>query len=138
MLDRLSTEILGLDGSGGTGIFTDYDQYENWVETRRKEEAKREREQQAARKNTSVPAAAAPKKPGKKLTYKEQLEFESIESNILAAEEEVQKWHKQMEDPKVMADHVKFTDVCNQMHAAQEKVARLYERWQELEAKMSG
>jgi ATP-binding cassette subfamily F protein uup len=133
MLDRLSTEILGLDGSGTTGIFTDYDQYENWVETRRKAEAKAAREEEVK----SRPAAAAPKKPGKKLTYKEQLELEKMESTILAAEEDIQKWHKQMEDPAVMADHVKLTEVCDHLHHAQEKVAKLYERWQEIEAKLA-
>jgi ATP-binding cassette subfamily F protein uup len=138
MLDRLSTEILGLDGEGGSGIFTDYEQYENWVEARRKEEARKQREEQLARKTeVSTPAAPAAKKPGKKLNYNEQREWESIEATILAAEEDVQKWHKQMENPAVMADHVKLTEVCDQMHKAQEKVAQLYERWQELEAKLN-
>src|SRR6202000_919118 len=37
MLDRLSTEILGLDGRGSHAVVTDYEQYENWVEGLEKE-----------------------------------------------------------------------------------------------------
>ena len=141
MLDRLSTELLGLDGAGGVGMFTDYEQYENWASAREKEEARRLREEQAQRK-AAAPAASrdavgASKKPAKKLSYREQQEWDAMEGAILAAEEEVQRWHKAMEDPAVMADRVKLAEACEKMHAGQQKVARLYERWQELETKLS-
>ena len=41
-----------------------------------------------------------------------------------------------MESPAVMADHKRLTEVCEKMHAAQEAVAGLYARWEELEAKV--
>ena len=61
-----------------------------------------------------------------------------MEAKILSAETDVQKWHKQLENPAVMANHVKMTEVCAKMHDAQEAVAKLYARWEELEAKAGG
>ncbi|MCL2646801.1 MAG: ABC-F family ATP-binding cassette domain-containing protein [Phycisphaerales bacterium] len=138
MLDRLSTEILGLSGpanNGETGLFTDYDQYENWVAARtsRPQAVTRTSRPQPDR----PPVPPSPKKPGKKLTFKEQQEYDAIESHILAAEEEVQKWHTAMEDPAIMSDRTKLTEVCDKMHHAQERVAQLYARWQELEGKLN-
>ncbi len=134
MLDRLSTDILGLDGKGGHALLTDYEQYQNW----------RAAGARAASLPLEVKAAAggapaaATKNPRKKLTLGEQKEYDGMEKRILDAEAVVQRWHKQMEDPGVMMDHKKLAEVCDKMHAAQEAVAGLYARWEELEAKVNG
>ncbi|MGN6367336.1 MAG: ABC-F family ATP-binding cassette domain-containing protein [Phycisphaerae bacterium] len=142
MLDRLSTEILGLDGLGNHAVVTDFEQYANWVEGMEKERVRAEREAEAAKRAESAPAvAAAPsagKKPvGKRLNYNEQREWEKMEETIQAAEAEVEKWQKAMEDPAVMADGRKMTEACEKAHAAQERVTGLYARWEELERKLN-
>jgi hypothetical protein len=43
-----------------------------------------------------------------------------------------------MEDPKVLADGRKLTEACEKMTRAQEAVAGLYARWEELEGKLNG
>jgi hypothetical protein len=58
-----------------------------------------------------------------------------MELAIMEAESAVQKAAAQMGDPAIMADRKKFSDVCKAHAQAQEKSARLYERWQELEAR---
>ncbi len=139
MLDRLSSEILGLDGFGGHRVLTDYDQYESWgvecatgrVLAAREAEAKR-------RVDSGEVVKSAEKKGLRKLPYKEQQELEGMETGILKAEEEVQKWHKLMEDAGVMADRARFVEVCEKLHVAQERVAGLYARWEVLEAKLRG
>jgi ATP-binding cassette subfamily F protein uup len=139
MLDRLSSEILGLDGTGGHRIVTDYEQYQNWVDLREKEKAQALRQQAAQQRAASgagTSPAKAEKKATKKLPYKEQQEWETMEARILEAEGDVQRWHKSMEDPKVAADRAKFTEVCEKLHTAQERVAALYARWEILEAKI--
>jgi ATP-binding cassette subfamily F protein uup len=78
-------------------------------------------------------AEAAPAK--KRLTYMELRELEGMEATILAAEEELAALQGQMADPTIMADRHRFADVCTNADAAQQHVARLYERWQELEAR---
>ena len=145
MLDRLSTEILGLDGMGNHAVVTDYEQYENWVAGMEKARVLAEREAEAAQRAGSSPVTAAPaakesaKKPvGKRLNYNEQREWEKMEETIQAAEGEVEKWQKLMEDPGVMADGRKMTEACEKAHAAQERVTTLYARWEELEGKLQG
>jgi ATP-binding cassette subfamily F protein uup len=138
MLDRLSTDILGLDGFGNHALLTDFEQYQAW--TRNQEKARKQalREQlDAAARPAEAAAQAAAKKPKRKLSYVDQKEYDRMEERILAAEEAVQQWHKQMEDPAVMADRQKMTEVCEKMGAAQEAVAALYRRWEELEARQN-
>jgi ATP-binding cassette subfamily F protein uup len=139
MLDRLSTDILGLDGFGNTGLFTDYEQYDAWQRAQDNAREKVRREEEAARKAASAPAAAAVKKPNtKKLTLMEQKEWETIEGKIHAAEAEAEKLQKASEEPGVMADHVKLTAAYEALGKAQAKVHELYARWQELETKLNG
>lgn len=138
MLDRLSTEILGLDGFGHHGMFTDYDQYENWTEAQAKGRTAARKQAETSPADSAPPPAPVKKPVGKRLNYMEQREWESMEQRILDAEQLVQKWHKQVEDPAVMADHVRMTEACDRLHAAQEEVSKLYERWGELEAKVGG
>ncbi len=140
MLDRLSSEILGLDGFGGHRVLTDYDQYENWVEMREKERVQAQRAADSHRRAAAGGAAPekAVKKAAKKLPYKEQQELDTIEERILIAENDVQRWHQAMEDPAVAANRTKFTEACEMVHRAQEQVAALYARWEILEAKAKG
>jgi len=80
---------------------------------------------------------ATPKKPRRKLTFAEQKEYDGMEPRILDAEAEVQRWHKAMEEPGVMGNHQRLAEVCAKMHEAQETVAGLYRRWEELEGKLN-
>jgi len=58
-----------------------------------------------------------------------------MEARIMQAEAEVQKWHHAMEGPEMLTNHTKLQEVCKKMEAAQGEVSRLYQRWEELEAK---
>jgi ATP-binding cassette subfamily F protein uup len=133
MLDRLATEILGIDGNGNHQLVSDYEQYQNW--------AGRMGRAAVAEEVSPVKEAVkaeGPKKPRRKLTFSEQKEYDGIEGRILEAEQAVQKYHKEMEDPAAMANRGKLTEVCEKMHGAQEEVAKLYARWEELEGKLNG
>lgn len=130
LLDRLSTELLALDGCGNVHPYAELVQWE------------RARESAAA----SAAAVAAPKKPAsarprrmsgsaKGLTWKEQVEFEEMEERISAAETDIETRQKLIADPAVMADHVRLKELCDDLHVAQAHVDALYARWTELEAK---
>ena len=124
MLARLSTSILALDGLGGGRVFTDYDQWQ-----------KRDVAAPAAR--AAVPAASLPAvKVGKvKLHHNEQQELDGIEARIERTESEVKLLEARMNEPTVMADHREFGEVCRKLGELQKRVAGMYERWHELEAK---
>ena len=131
MVQRLSTEILGLDGKGHAEQYADYSQWENARDEALRAEAK-------ARKNE---AKAAPKKEGAKnsrgLTYKEQRELETMEENILAAEGTVEALHKQLESPEFTSDPKRLQQACTDLATAQAKVDGLYARWKELGEKQA-
>ena len=124
MLDRVSTTILALDGSGGAEIYADYAQWE------------------AARTaRTSTPRAAADPPPAreraraKRLGYLEQREWDGMEEAIQEAERAAEACRLAAEDPAIASDPRELQKRYTELEAARAHVARLYERWAELEDK---
>jgi ATP-binding cassette subfamily F protein uup len=132
LLDRVSTAILALDGHGGARLFADTEQ---WEEHRSAEASS------AARPAPAKPPRAEPASPKpspKRLTYKEQKEWERMEEGILAAEEALERCQAAVEDPAVATDPAALEARCTELDAARAEVERLYTRWAELEAKVTG
>ena len=129
LLDRVSTEIMALDGKGGAKPFADLTQWERWRE-------EQEQADSAAKKAAEAPKPRAPASAKKRLNWNEQRELEAMEQAILAAEERAQALHAQVADPAVMADRDRMHTACEQLGAAQQEVERLYARWAELEARL--
>ncbi len=127
MLERLCSSIVGLDGRGGHGMYGNLAQYQRAMETAR-----------AAGKpgkRAPAPVPARSTASAKKLTWGEQRELEQMEQKIHEAEAAAVHWQQQMSDPAVLASHAKMAEVCHKASESQELVARLYARWEELEAK---
>ena len=76
-------------------------------------------------------------RPGKKLTYLEQREYEQMEQALLDAEERLAEARSRVEDPTVAADANALQERFAELAAAQAEVDRLYARWSELEEKVS-
>ncbi len=128
MLDRVSTTVLGLDGLGGAQVYADYSQWEQ------------ERESRVPRKIEDKAAASAPPPPTiakKKLSYMEQREWDQIESRILEAEAELERYQAALQDPQIASDGMQLHQTYEQVQAAQGRVDELYSRWADLEAKRS-
>lgn len=128
LMNRLCTEVIGLDGRGHSSIYANvsqwlqaYEQTNQAIEASTKTSAK----PQPTRKPTTKRAV--------KLSYHEKQELEVIEENIANAEEEVNKWHVEVE--KSTNDHVALANACKCLDEAEAKVSELYARWEELEAK---
>ena len=133
MLDRVSTVILGLDGLGSAERFADYAQWEDW-----------QRSQAAAGKNdrpletqrmSGDAHSTTPSQTKKKLSYKEQREFESIEQRIADAERELQAKHDALLDIGARSDAARLHAASIEMDTAQKAIDQLYARWVELEQK---
>jgi ATP-binding cassette subfamily F protein uup len=132
LLDRVSSELLALDGRGNANAYAELAQWEN---ARAAEE-----EAEAQAKKTDAKAQAtrqpAPASSGKvRLSWKEQRELEAMEATIHAAEARVATLQARVVDPIVMSDHVKLHEAYDQLAKAQQEVERLYARWAELDAK---
>ncbi len=130
MLDRLCTQLLGLHGDGRWG---NYGSVEQW------QLVDRDRQAEVAVPAPEAPARdAAPRarKPG--LTYLEKKEWDEIEARVLAAEDDVARLQRDLEDPLAATDHEKLHAAFVAHRSAGAKVDALYERWQELDAKRVG
>ncbi len=128
LLDRVSTTVMGLDGLGGAQQFADYSQWEQ-----------AQADALAASKAAVKEAAYVERevvKPKKKLSYKEQREFEGMEAAILSAETELERLQALMHDPVVAVDAVKLHEAYEKSQVAQLAVESLYARWAELEGKL--
>lgn len=130
MLDRLSTELLALDGRGNADPYAELAQWE-----RARESAAAAAVAVAAPKKAASPRPRRTPTAAKGLTWKEQVEFEEMEERITAAEHDVERRQQLIHDPAVMADHVRLKELCDELHVAQAHVEALYVRWTELEAK---
>jgi ATP-binding cassette subfamily F protein uup len=128
MLDRVSTIVLGLDWQGGSGLFADYSQ---WEQFRSESQAK---EQPKVETPANAKGASTPQK--KRLSYMEQREWDQIESLIHEAESRLAKLHRDLDDPVVTSDPRRLQECYAQLEPSQAEVDRLYERWAELEAKL--
>jgi len=121
LLDRVSTDLLALDGRGGTAYFTGLSQWES---------AQKPAPPVAVPVRSKAPAPAA-----NRLSTSERRELAQIEAKIEAADEIVAALERQLEDPKVASDATRLHDVWNALPTARDQVSALYERWEELEAK---
>jgi ATP-binding cassette subfamily F protein uup len=124
LLDRISTQILALDGKGNAEYFADYAQWE---------ENRREKPLTAASGGRRAASGRA-----KKLSYLEQREWDTMEEAILKAEERLEAAKRATEDPVIAADAGVLQQRFVELSAAQAEVDRLYARWTELGEKVRG
>ena len=127
LMDRLCTEIVGLDGRGGAAL---YGSVAQWLAA-----YERAAEEAARPAKTAAPTArpiSAPKP--RKLNWNEQRELEGMESAILAAEEAVAGREAEV-GRAASAGHEALAEACHALEEAQQAVERLYARWQELEGR---
>jgi ATP-binding cassette subfamily F protein uup len=131
-LDRICDQIIAFEEGG---IFVQPGNYSYYLEKRHaREAAQRAQATAAAREAESRRKAFAAAKP-RKLTLKERNELEGIESIILAAEQEVEMLELRLNDPEFQAaNYTEIPALVAKLDAAKNEVARLYGRWEELEA----
>jgi ATP-binding cassette subfamily F protein uup len=121
MLDSVSTEILALDGKGGTAFFADYAQWERH------------------RNRLAEPPALikAPVEKGVRtyrgLTRAEQREFDRMEVKIAEAEAQLASLQETMASPDVVTDYIKLQEYMARIAEQEKMIEGLYGRWQELE-----
>jgi len=72
--------------------------------------------------------------PGR-LSYLDQRLYDRMEESILAAEEELERLRKRMADPHIAGDADELQKCWQQHEEAEQKVAALYDTWDELERK---
>ncbi|UVT22507.1 MAG: ABC-F family ATP-binding cassette domain-containing protein [Nitrospira sp.] len=127
LLDRVSTRLLALDGTGCAEWFADYAQWES----AQAKKTTQERKSQIAKE--SLGPAGASKRKG--LSYKEQKEWDQIEVTIQKAEARVAACQVAANDPSIASSASDLQERYAALHTAQADVERLYARWAELDEK---
>ncbi|MFM8412006.1 MAG: ABC-F family ATP-binding cassette domain-containing protein [Alphaproteobacteria bacterium] len=127
LFDRVSTQVLGLDGEGGAALVADRSQWEA---------ACRARENRARRSTTEAAAEprARPSTP-RRLTWAEQRELDGMETTILEAEADLARLGEAAADPEIATRADLLAQRWQEVADARARVDSLYERWSLLEAK---
>jgi ATP-binding cassette subfamily F protein uup len=127
LLDRVSTVLLALDGTGDVTPFASYNQWRN-------------KDRSVVLKETDIDLIKEDiKKPESKkvtkLSYNEQREWDGMEEAIFSAESDLEEFQKNPVEATAPAED--FTTYCEKLGIAQTKVDDLYNRWTEIEAKLA-
>jgi len=135
-LDQVATQILafpvqpGEDGRAGrVTSFAGLDQWEEWH--RAQTIAAR-----APRGGAPITGASAapPAAPRKKLAFKLQREWETIEVDITSAEAKAVALEAELQSPAIASNAARIMALADDAASARAEVDRLYARWAELEA----
>ncbi len=140
-LNRVCTDMLAFEGDGKIHHSVgDYDYYlekkqRRLVAAPRAERGHPCREQDhAALSRDTATKTAKPAKP-RKLSFKEARELEGMEAQIHAVDAEIARIEGLFASPDFHRTHATQTNQLNaDLAAAKENLARLYARWEELEA----
>jgi ABC transport system ATP-binding/permease protein len=127
LLDRISTRLLALDGTGRAEWFADYAQWEAVQGRTAQEDSKSQ-----SSKGNSTPGGRSKRKG---LSYKEQGEWDQIETKIQEAEATVAACQAAANDPSIASSPAHLQERYAALHTAQADVERLYARWAALDEK---
>jgi ATP-binding cassette subfamily F protein uup len=133
-VDQVATQILAFHVAPGergrTSMFADLFQWQRW-------HAEQLEKARAPEPSKKLAPAAVSGKP-KKLSYKEQRDWDTLEQRILEAESELAQLEERAGKPEVASDASRSLE----LHAAHEQkrseIDALYARWAELEALQKG
>lgn len=132
-LDQNSNEIWAFteDNSGDIVKFADYNQWHDWYTNLNL----------SSKKSNSAAAANSDKEQkntdstGKKLSYKEIRELETIESDLAAKEVSLKKMQAELVSPEFSSNFKKLSEISTGVAGLEIEIQKMYARWQELEAR---
>ncbi|MBL8993544.1 MAG: ABC-F family ATP-binding cassette domain-containing protein, partial [Spirochaetia bacterium] len=122
LLDRVSKQILFLDGEGNADFFADYDQWES-------------RPKKATAENAAAKSPPTKKSTTAGLSSSEMNEWKAMEAKIAVAEAAVASAKKNLEDPKIASNADELMKRQALVDEAEGVLAGHFSRWEALEAK---
>ena len=135
-LDRICDQVIAFEDGG---LHVTPGNYSYYLEKRQQREAIHRAQAQAAAREAEARRKVSPPDPKpRKLTLAEKKELEGMEERIMEAEEKASALEAKLNDPDFQLNQ--FGDVprvVSELETAKAGVARLYARWEELEALQS-
>ncbi len=133
-LDQTTNQILafGLDLKGKKVVerFAGLAQWENWQATQA------QIVEAAPTPEAPVPSPQTGKGGKKKLSFKDQREFDGMEAKIQKLEAELAIMTAESQKQEVVANGKRLVELSEEMGKTQSEIDRLYARWAELEAEL--
>ena len=124
-LDKISNKIFAFEGNGNilehTGNYTDYLDFHNEIaEKEENVEKNKDKQEKQSRRNNN-------REKTLKFTFKEQKEYEEIESNIAETENSLEEINKDIS--KSSSDYVTLQELMAKKEGTEEHLNYLLERW---------
>ena len=137
-LDSICTDVLAFDGKGNLEYTPG--NYSYYLEKKAERNARRTQIQKEAKKSAPPPEKAIKKKSDKrKMTWKEQQEYKTIEEDVANAEAEVERLETLFSAPDFFENHGhEIEALTKQPHDARSEAEHLFARWEELESIAEG
>jgi ATP-binding cassette subfamily F protein uup len=130
-LDRTVTLTLGLDGSGTVDIIAGG--YADW------EAKRRPRNTPSAKSPSSPQSAPPPPTPAKKLSYKDQRDFDTLPGRIAEIEAAIARDEAALHDPDLYSrDPKRFAALTQAIEQARAEKDAAEERWLDLAERVEG
>jgi ATP-binding cassette subfamily F protein 3 len=128
-LDKIADQILSLYKAEPYELFNgDYSEYHDWKARKNRKEGNKEIGKAAPEPETRAGISDD-------LSKNERLKLEKTaadsESEIAKLEETLSALSEQMSDPSVAASAEKFTQISNEYHKTENRIAELYREWEE-------
>lgn len=127
LMDGLCTQILSLGCSGDPQLYNGYSQWESAQRALKKEE-------KIAQDKATLPSPSQPPSK-KKLSYMEQKELDGMEKAIEEADKDI---HKILNDIEKAKSSIESVELYQKLAQAQEKIDKLFHRWEELSNRQKG
>jgi len=136
-LNRVADQTLVLDGNGRIEVvYGNFEMYERLVDSRAKAAAEasgKKTVQQPVKSNS--PASTTPTKKKWKYPFKK---VEEIEAGISVTEDRIEELEAELVNPEVYKDGLKVKAVQVELDGQKERLAELYEHWEEMMERSGG
>lgn len=125
LIDKLTEQLFIFDGVGNVTLYNgNYADFKLEQELKLKEEKLQNKGQKSTEKKEVTPI-----EPKKKLSYKEQKEYESLESEIVILEDRIAEMSNSLNE---LTDHTRISALAEEIQNLQYSLDSKSERWLEL------
>lgn len=121
LLDKLTDQLFIFEGTGKIRIYNG-----NYADFKIEQEELQKLEKEKQKKNIQETAKPQAKEEKKKLSYKEQLEYNKLETEIENLEIQLKAKSRELNQ---LTDHIKLLVVAEEIKALQEQIDKKSERW---------